>query len=256
VEVELIIARLIHGEQPRWVAIEESETYRLFSSERPWERPDMEETRHRLNNASMLEPAVPTKILAVGLNYTDHAAEMKMQRPEDPVLFMKPVSSLLPPGGVIIRPANSIRVDHEAELAVVMKKRVRNASSAEAKEAIWGYTCCNDVTARDLQTKDGQWTRAKGFDTFCPLGPWLVTDFEEKDQEIICRVNGVVKQSSRLSCMMWKASELVSFISRIMPLEPLDVVITGTPAGIGPLTSGDSVEVFIEGIGGLVNRVR
>jgi 2-keto-4-pentenoate hydratase/2-oxohepta-3-ene-1,7-dioic acid hydratase in catechol pathway len=255
VEAVVIVARLVHEGRPRWVRVE-GDRYRLLSSPTPWSDPAIEATAHPFDPARLLEPAVPVKILAAGLNYTDHAAEMGMSRPQDPVIFMKPVSALLPPGGTIVRPRASTRVDYEAELAVVLRDRLRDASVEEAQAAIWGYTCCNDVTARDLQKRDGQWTRAKGFDTFCPLGPWLVTDFVEKGQEILCLVNGEVRQRSRLSNMMWRTAELLAFISGVMPLEPLDVVTTGTPAGIGPLAAGDEVVVSIEGIGELRNKVR
>ncbi len=250
----MIVARLMHEGRPRW-AVLKGKAYHLLSSPEPWADSAVEAERFPFDPAKLLAPALPRKILAAGLNYTDHAAEMKMKRPEEPVLFMKPVSALLPPGGTIVRPPVSSRVDYEAELAVVLRRRIKDASAEDARAAIWGYTCCNDVTARDLQARDGQWTRAKGFDTFCPLGPWLVTDFEAKDQEIRCLVNGEVRQSSRLSNMMWSAAELLSFISGIMPLEPLDVVTTGTPAGIGPLKPGDEVVVSIGGIGELKNRV-
>ena len=146
-------------------------------------------------------------------------------------------------------------MDYETELAVVLKKRLKNATPAQALEAVWGFTCCNDVTARDLQKVDGQWTRAKGFDGFCPLGPWLVTDFVEGNQRISTRVNGELKQDSKISMRIWNTAQLLSFTSQIMTLEPLDVLTTGTPSGIGPVQAGDVVEVEVEGIGILRNEV-
>ena len=193
--------------------------------------------------------------MAVGLNYRDHIQEMKHEDHKDPVLFLKPPSALLNPEGKILYPPSSSRVDYEAELAVVLKSRLRNATSQEALKAVWGFTCCNDVTARDLQKVDGQWTRAKGFDGFCPLGPWLETDFKEKNQKITARVNGEVKQSSKISQRTWNTAELLSFASQVMTLEPLDVLTTGTPSGIGPMEKGDVVEVEVEGIGILRNTM-
>ncbi len=251
----MFIVRLRHRGIPRWAALE-GEAYRLFSSPTPWEDDHLEGPTYPFQPTDLMAPACPGKIVAIGLNYLDHNSEMKMDSPADPVLFLKPPSALLDPGGTILLPRVSERVDYEAELAVVFKKRVKNATPAEARDALWGYTCCNDVTARDLQKKDGQWTRAKGYDTFCPLGPWLNTTFQEKDQSIRCRVNGSLRQESRLSSMIHRVTELVSFISSVMTLDPLDVLTTGTPSGIGPLKSGDRVEVDIEGIGTLWNLVK
>jgi 2-keto-4-pentenoate hydratase/2-oxohepta-3-ene-1,7-dioic acid hydratase in catechol pathway len=250
------IARLLHNNKPRWaMMLESGDTYRLFQSEEPWNDPSFDPRSHAVRPDQLLAPALPSKILAVGLNYRDHIQEMKHEEHRDPVLFLKPPSSLLKPEGVILYPPSSSRVDYEAELAVVLKKRIRNAGPQEALEAVWGFTCCNDVTARDLQKTDGQWTRAKGFDGFCPLGPWLVTDFNEKSQAILCRVNGEERQSSKISQRIWNTAELLSFASRVMTLEPLDVLTTGTPSGIGPLKPGDRVEVEIEGIGILRNEI-
>jgi 2-keto-4-pentenoate hydratase/2-oxohepta-3-ene-1,7-dioic acid hydratase in catechol pathway len=181
---------------------------------------------------------------------------MDHEEHKEPVLFLKPSSALLDPEGAILYPEASKRVDYEAELAVVLKSRLKDASPEEALKAVWGFTCCNDVTARDLQKTDGQWTRAKGFDSFCPLGPWLVTDFVEKDQKILCRVNGEVKQSAKVSQRIWNTAHLLSFVSKVMTLEPLDVLTTGTPSGIGPIQPGDVVEVEVEGIGVLKNKVQ
>jgi len=232
------------------------DTYRCFVSEEPWRDATLDANSYPLKPGKLLAPALPTKIVAVGLNYQDHIQEMKHDAHADPVFFLKPPSSLLNPEGKILYPPSSKRVDYEAELAVVLKSRLKNASPREALEAVWGFTCCNDVTARDLQKVDGQWTRAKGFDSFCPLGPWLVTDFTEKDQRITARVNGEVRQDAKISSRLWATAELLSFVSKVMTLEPLDVLTTGTPSGIGPMKSGDVVEVEVEGIGILRNTIQ
>jgi 2-keto-4-pentenoate hydratase/2-oxohepta-3-ene-1,7-dioic acid hydratase in catechol pathway len=200
-------------------------------------------------------PCRPTKVIGIGLNYRDHAAEMNLALPKEPVMFLKPPSSLLAPGAPIIRPAMTRRVDYEAELAVVIGRIASNVSVSDAPDFVFGLTCGNDVTARDLQQADQQWTRAKSFDTFCPLGPWIVTDLNPSDLEIILTVNGKVRQHSRTSRMLFGVAELVAFTSRVMTLLPGDVILTGTPAGIGPLQSGDTVTVRIEGLGELTNPV-
>ncbi len=250
------IARLLHNNKPRWAILLDSvDTYRCFTSEEPWNDPTLDSKSNPLKPFQLLAPAIPTKIVAVGLNYQDHIREMKHEEHKDPVLFIKPPSSLLNPEGKILYPPSSSRVDYEAELAVVLKSRLKNATPEDALKAVWGFTCCNDVTARDLQKTDGQWTRAKGFDTFCPLGPWLVADFKEGNQRILTRVNGEVKQDARISQRIWNTAQLLSFASRVMTLEPLDVFTTGTPSGIGPVKPGDTVEVEVEGIGVLRNVI-
>jgi 2-keto-4-pentenoate hydratase/2-oxohepta-3-ene-1,7-dioic acid hydratase in catechol pathway len=208
-----------------------------------------------LAGAAMLAPVAPSKIVCVGLNYRAHAVEMGHPLPAEPVLFLKPPTACIGPGEPIVRPAASRRVDHEAELALVIGRRVRSVAPGEADAAIFGYTCANDVTARDLQARDGQWTRAKGFDTFCPLGPWIVAGIDPADLAVEAFVNGARRQASRTSDLIFGTRELVSFVSGIMTLEPGDVILTGTPAGVGPLAAGDVVEVRIEGIGALVNPV-
>ena len=210
---------------------------------------------HRMKDVRLLAPCEPSKVVAVGLNYRDHARELGMPVPEDPILFLKPPTSVIGPGEAIVRPAMSGQVDHEAELAVVIRDRIRGIGPREARSHILGYTCANDVTARDLQKKDGQWTRAKSFDTFCPVGPWIETDVIPDDLLVESYLNGTRRQSSRTSQFLFGIDELVSFISQVMTLEPGDLIITGTPAGIGPLRTGDEIEVRIEGIGSLVNTV-
>lgn len=210
---------------------------------------------YALEEVELLPPVSPQKIICVGLNYRDHAEEFGLEIPEEPVLFMKPPSALLAHGGTIVRPEMSERVDYEAELAVVCAGECRHVSPREAASHILGYTCGNDVTARDLQAKDGQWTRAKSFDTFCPLGPFIETEADPADLAIELILNGETRQSSRTSRMIFGPSELLSFISRVMTLYPGDVIMTGTPSGVGELHPGDVVEVSIEGVGTLRNPV-
>jgi len=208
------------------------------------------------SQVKLLPPCNPSKVVAVGLNYRDHAHELGLAIPEEPVIFLKPATTIIGPGESVIYPGTSSRVDYEAELGVVVKDRTRNISPEEAPDHILGYTCANDITARDLQKKDGQWTRAKSFDTFCPVGPWIESDLDPGDLLIQSYLNGERRQSSRTSELIFNVHELVSFISGIMTLEPGDLIITGTPAGIGPMKPGDEIEVRIEGIGSLKNRVR
>jgi 2-keto-4-pentenoate hydratase/2-oxohepta-3-ene-1,7-dioic acid hydratase in catechol pathway len=203
----------------------------------------------------LLPPAAPSKVVAIGLNYRDHARELGMEVPREPVLFLKPPSALIGPGSVIVCPASSRQIDFEAELAVVIKKTAAHVSEGEAADYILGYTCANDVTARDLQKIDGQWSRAKGFDTFCPLGPHIETDLDPADLKIRLKLNGGIKQDSSTGQMVHNVFQLVSFVSGVMTLLPGDVILTGTPPGVGQIAAGDSVEVVIEGIGRLQNSV-
>lgn len=197
----------------------------------------------------------PSKIVAVGLNYRDHARELKMDLPGYPLIFMKPSTSVIGDGDPIVFPAQTQELHYEGELGIVMGKRARNVPVGEAGDFIAGYTCANDVTARDLQRLDGQWTRAKSFDTFCPLGPRVASDIDPTTLEIMTRVNGEVRQRSTTANMVFDVYDLVSFISGIMTLLPGDVIITGTPPGVGSLLPGDTFEVEIEGIGILTNTV-
>jgi 2-keto-4-pentenoate hydratase/2-oxohepta-3-ene-1,7-dioic acid hydratase in catechol pathway len=204
----------------------------------------------------VLAPCLPTKIIAIGVNYKDHAAEFKKDLPEEPLIFLKPPSAVLAPEEAIVFPEGvTRRVDYEGELAVVIRKRSRHLTPEQAAAAILGYTCCNDVTARDLQKKDGQWSRAKGFDTFCPLGPVIATELDPSHLRIETRLNGEVKQDAPVSSMIFDVPTLISHVSKVMTLMPGDVITTGTPSGVGPMKPGDVVEVRIEGIGTLRNRV-
>ncbi|TET54787.1 MAG: FAA hydrolase family protein [Actinobacteria bacterium] len=197
----------------------------------------------------------PTKIIAVGLNYKDHAQELSMELPDEPLIFLKPPTSVIGHDEKIAIPNGSKQVDYEAELAIVIKKQCKDAEVSKAKEYIEGYTCANDVTARDFQKKDVQWSRAKSFDTFCPLGPCIINDIDPTNLDIKLLLNGEIKQSSNTNQMLFNAYDLVSFVSKIMTLLPGDIILTGTPPGVGSLRKGDSVEVRIEGIGSLVNYV-
>ncbi len=198
---------------------------------------------------------MPGKIICVGRNYAAHAKEHDADVPEVPLLFLKPPSSVIGTGDAIVLPPQSQQVEHEAELVVVIGKRGRWIPPEEAPKYILGYTAGNDITARDLQKKDGQWTRAKGFDTFCSIGPWIETEFDAADRLITCHVNGEMRQMSSTRDMVFNIRQLVAFTSSIMTLEPGDILMTGTPAGVGPLREGDTVEVNIEGLGTLRNTV-
>jgi 2-keto-4-pentenoate hydratase/2-oxohepta-3-ene-1,7-dioic acid hydratase in catechol pathway len=201
-------------------------------------------------------PPLPSKIVAVGRNYREHAAELGHVAPEEePLLFLKAPSALVVGGGDIVLPPESARVDYEGELALVIGRKIKRWAQERWREALAGVCCANDVTARDLQKKDGQWARAKSFDTFCPVGPEIVAGLDPSDLSIQTRVNGAVRQSSRTSQMVFSPAFLVAFVSKMMTLLPGDLILTGTPAGIGPLAPGDLVEVEIEKIGILKNRV-
>ncbi len=218
-----------------------------------WEPTD---TLIRWQEARLLAPVIPTKIVAVGKNYADHAAEMDSDLPERPILFMKPPTSVIGPLQAIRLPPDSQEVHHEAELAVVMGRVTRDIAVEDVGPHILGYTAANDVTARDLQRLDGQWTRAKGYDTFLPLGPVIDTELDPQESlSIVCRVNDEVRQSGVTGDLVFGIGEIVSYISRVMTLLPGDVILTGTPAGVGPIEDGDRVEVEIEGIGLLLNPV-
>jgi len=201
-------------------------------------------------------PLRPSKIMCIGRNYVEHARELGNEVPQVPMVFFKPPSSLIGPGETILLPDICQRVEFEAEIGVVIARRLRNADPEAAERAIGGYVCVNDVTCRDLQKVDGQWGRAKGFDTFCPAGPRVATGLDWRKLELICRVNGVERQRAKATDMHFSIPELVSFLSGVMTLEPGDLIATGTPAGTGPLSDGDTVEVEISGVGTLSNPVR
>ena len=217
--------------------------------------------RYPLAEVRLLAPVLPSKVVAVGKNYAEHVKEMRelyasTDLPDEPVLFLKPSTSVTGPGDRIAYPVKiTDRVDYEGELAVIIGRLCRDVPKHRAADVIFGYTCANDVTARDLQARDGQWTRAKGFDTFCPLGPWMETTADPADLGITTTVNGSVKQHARTSELLWDVPSLVEYVSSVMTLLPGDVLLTGTPEGVGALTHGDEVSVTIESIGTLTNRV-
>ncbi len=208
-----------------------------------------------LEKVKLLAPIIPTKIICVGRNYLEHTIEQDVEVPPYPLLFMKPPSSIIGPEEKIILPPQSQQVDYEAELAVVIGKRGRWIDAKNVGEHILGYTIANDVTARDLQQRDGQWTRAKGFDTFCPLGPWIETDVDVADVMVSCHVNGELRQMASTREMIFTIPQLIAYISSIMTIEPGDVILSGTPAGVGALKTGDEIEISIDGIGALRNIV-
>lgn len=248
----LRIVRLVHEGDCRY-GLADHDTITLISDEpfAAWEP----EGIVPLAGAHLLAPVAPSKVVCVGLNYRAHIAEMGHEFPSEPVIFMKPPTAVIGPGAPIMLPRGAGRIDYEAELGVVVGRRTHMATPETARENVLGYCCGNDVTARDLQKVDGQWTRAKGFDAFCPLGPWIETDLDPTDVSLECFVNGERRQGVRTSDMLFDPFQLVSFVSSVMTLLPGDVVLTGTPGGIGPLSDGDTVEVRIEGIGSLFNHV-
>src|SRR5215467_1671201 len=212
--------------------------------------------RWALGDVRLLSPILPSKVVRVGRNYVEHAAELGNEVPKEPLLFLKPSTSIIGQHDAIKLPPQSHKVEHEAELAVVIGAAgARRVDRADAMAAVFGFTCANDVTARDLQHSDGQWTRAKGFDSFCPLGPWITTDLDVSDVEVRCEVNEEVRQLGRTKDMVFDVATLISYASHVMTLLPGDVILTGTPAGVSPIVAGDTVSVSVEGIGILENRV-
>jgi 2-keto-4-pentenoate hydratase/2-oxohepta-3-ene-1,7-dioic acid hydratase in catechol pathway len=210
---------------------------------------------HKLNEVRLLSPCYPSKIVAVGLNYRSHAQELGMELPDEPLLFLKPSTSVVGPGADIRYPPMSQRVDYEAELAVVIGKKTKNIQEGDAEDYIFGYTCINDVTARDLQKKDGQFTRSKSFDTFAPIGPCIETKLDPDSVKVESYLNRKRRQSGNTGDLVFPVARLVSFVSQVMTLLPGDIIATGTPFGVGPMTVGDMIEVVVEGVGRLRNRV-
>jgi len=214
-----------------------------------------ERARVPFDPAMLRCPVTPSKILCIGRNYAAHAKELGNDVPAEPLLFLKPPSALLDPEGTVVLPPESERVEHEAELGVVIGKRCRAVSREDALAYVFGFTCANDVTARDLQRKDGQWSRAKGFDSFCPVGPWIETELDLHSVPVRCRVNGVTRQDGLTSNMIFDVPTLIAYTSRMMTLEAGDLLITGTPEGVAPIAEGDVMEVEVGGIGVLRNKV-
>ncbi|GGK43195.1 fumarylacetoacetate hydrolase family protein [Nocardia camponoti] len=224
-------------------------------AEHPFGSPTFTGRSWPLADVRLLAPILASKVIAIGKNYAAHAKEMGGEAPVDPVIFLKPNTSIVGPGAPIILPPSASQVDYEGELAVVIGRPCKDVSAAKAAEVILGYTCANDVTARDQQRHDGQWTRAKGYDTFCPLGPWIETSLDPSDLEITTTVDGAEKQRSRTSLFLHDIPKIIEWISSVMTLLPGDVILTGTPEGVGPLQAGENVSVTIEGIGTLTNPV-
>ena len=245
------LARIAHAGGVAFASIEGDEVLEI--AEHPFGRPNFTGKRWPLADVRLLAPILPSKVIAVGRNYAAHAAEFGNEVPTAPMIFIKPSTSVIGPNVAVKLPAASERVDYEGELAVVIGQPIRNVPASRAASVILGYTIANDVSARDLQKSDGQWGRAKGFDTFCPLGPWIETSIDPSDLELRTEVDGEVKQRSRTSLLIHKIPELIEFVSGVMTLLPGDVILTGTPEGVGPMTDGQTVSVTVEGIGTLTN---
>ncbi|OUC77520.1 fumarylacetoacetate hydrolase family protein [Gordonia lacunae] len=224
-------------------------------AEHPFGTPTFTGRSWKSADVRILAPILASKVICIGKNYAAHAAEMGGEAPADPVIFLKPNTSIIGPELPIVRPPSSERVDYEGELAIVIGRACKDVKAAQAKDVILGYTVANDVTARDHQQADGQWTRGKGYDTFCPLGPWIDTAFDPSDVELVTELDGEVKQRTRTSLMLHDVGEIVEWISRVMTLLPGDVILTGTPEGVGPMVAGQRVSVTVEGIGTLSNPV-
>jgi 2-keto-4-pentenoate hydratase/2-oxohepta-3-ene-1,7-dioic acid hydratase in catechol pathway len=248
------IVRYDDGARPAWGVLDDDQDIRRATGS-PFVDLEPGEKVGSLDDLRLLAPVVPSKIVCVGRNYREHAAEFSNPVPEEPLLFLKPPSALVGPGDDVIYPALSRRVDHEAELVVVIGRTAHRLSSADAWSVVGGYTSGNDVTARDIQKSDGQWTRGKGFHTFCPLGPWVETDLDPSDVRVSCTVDGETRQDGRTSAMIFDIPYLIEYISRFTRLEPGDVIMTGTPEGVGPVEVGDTMTIEVEGLGSLSNRV-
>ncbi len=242
--------------EPHYGIVEDDSVRPLIDADAFGTRPRAHSNRIPLSEVTLLAPVTPSKIVCVGRNYVEHAAELGNPMPSEPLLFLKAPSAVIAPGEAIRLPAESVQVEHEGELGVVIGRLTSKLSSdQDPLSYVLGYTCVNDVTARDLQRKDVQFTRAKSFDTFCPVGPFIVTDINPADASVITRVNGMVKQSGRTSAMAFSVAHLLRYISAVMTLLPGDLIATGTPAGVSRLSDGDVVEVEVEGVGVLSNPV-
>jgi 2-keto-4-pentenoate hydratase/2-oxohepta-3-ene-1,7-dioic acid hydratase in catechol pathway len=247
------IVRYKKGKAVKWGVID-AEIIREMKGN-PFDGFEMTSKTQKLGQVKLLAPCLPSKIVGVGLNYRDHAEEVKIEIPKAPVLFIKPSTSVIGPGEAILLPKMSRRVDYEGELGVVIKKTARAVPEDQATDYILGYTCFNDVTARDLQPKEGQWTLSKSFDTFSSMGPWMVTDMDPSHLEVSSYLNGERRQHSHTGNLIFDVRKLVSYISHAMTLLPGDVIATGTPSGIGRMAIGDKIDIVIEGIGTLSNTV-
>jgi len=247
------IARFLYNNLPGWGVIEKDDIAVLEGS--PFKEISFSKEKLPLKETFLFPPAQPGKIVLAGLNYKDHAEELKMPLPKNPVIFLKPPTSIIGPNQAILYPQGIGRLDYEAELAVVIKKKAKAIEEESALDYVLGFTCLNDVTARDIQEQEGQWTRAKSFDTFCPIGPWIETELNPNNTSVKCYLNGELKQNSSTKEFLFSVGSLLSFISKTMTLLPGDIVSTGTPKGIGPMLPGDKVRVEVEGIGELENYI-
>ena len=244
------------GSDPLFGILEDDDQITIISGDPIYHGIQKTAAKIELTKVRLLAPVIPrSKIVCVGKNYADHAAEMGSEVPAEPIIFLKPNTSVIGPGDTIVWPAMAPTIDYEAELAIVIGRVCKEVPKERVKDVIFGYTMANDVTTRELQKRDGQWTRAKSFDTFCPLGPWIETEFVPGTQRISLTVNGEVKQDATISQMIFGIEEIIAFVTQVMTLLPGDVIITGTPAGIGPLPEKSSVTVAIEGLGELTNKV-
>ncbi|MEV5836093.1 fumarylacetoacetate hydrolase family protein [Nocardia sp. NPDC052112] len=234
---------------------EGSESVAKEIAEHPFGTPTFTGRSWPLADVRLLAPILASKVVCIGKNYAAHAAEMGGVAPADPVIFMKPSTSIIGPNASIILPPSSSQVDYEGELAIVIGRPCKDVPAARALDVVLGYTVANDVTARDQQKHDGQWTRAKGYDTFCPLGPWIETSLDPSDLEIVTEVDGEIRQRSRTSLLLHDIPKLIEWVTTVMTLLPGDVLLTGTPEGVGPLQAGQNVSVTVEGIGTLTNPV-
>jgi 2-keto-4-pentenoate hydratase/2-oxohepta-3-ene-1,7-dioic acid hydratase in catechol pathway len=244
------------GTDPLFGILEEDNQISIISGDPIYHGIQKTAAKVELTKVRLLAPVIPrSKIVCVGKNYADHAAEMGSEVPAEPIIFLKPNTSVIGPGDTIVWPAMAPSIDYEAELAIVIGRVCKEVPKERVKDVIFGYTIANDVTSRELQKRDGQWMRAKSFDTFCPIGPWIETEFVPGTQQISLTVNGETKQDASISQMIFSVEEIVHFVTQVMTLLPGDVIITGTPAGIGPLPEKSTVAISIEGLGQLTNRV-
>lgn len=244
------------GTDPLYGILEEDNTITVITGDPLFQGIQKTAAVIPLTQVRLLAPVIPrSKIVCIGKNYADHAAEMGGAVPDEPIIFIKPNTTVIGPSETIVWPEMAPSIDYEGELAIVIGRICKEVPIERANDVIFGYTMANDVTSRELQKRDGQWTRAKGFDTFCPLGPWIETDFVPGNQRITTTLDGVIKQDARLSDMIFKVPEIINFVTSVMTLLPGDVIITGTPAGIGPMSEKSTVAISIEGLGQLTNKV-
>jgi 2-keto-4-pentenoate hydratase/2-oxohepta-3-ene-1,7-dioic acid hydratase in catechol pathway len=244
------------GTDPLYGVLEEDSQISVITGDPIYQGIQKTAAKLALTQVRLLAPVIPrSKIVCIGKNYADHAAEMGGVVPDEPIIFIKPNTTVIGPSDTIVWPEMAPTIDYEGELAIVIGRICKEVPVERANDVIFGYTMANDVTSRELQKRDGQWTRAKGFDTFCPLGPWIETDFVPGNQRITTTVNGEIKQDGLLSQMIFKVPEIINFVTSVMTLLPGDVIITGTPAGIGPMPEKSTVAISIEGLGQLTNKV-